>query len=111
MKLPFRENAYVPKEKLIDYLLSETHAGGKSKAKFFRSVGFNDSNISLLEKSLLKIARTTEEIKDMSESIHGVKYVIDGKIHTPSKKIVKVRTIWILEPNQKAPRFVTTYPV
>ncbi|MBI2028010.1 MAG: hypothetical protein HYT07_00230 [Candidatus Levybacteria bacterium] len=110
MKLPNRKNAYIPKEKLTDYILSETHSGGKSKAKFFRSVGFNETNTSLLEKFLLSIA-ITQEVKDVSGSIHGNKYVIEGKINTPSKKIVKIRSIWILEPDQKAPRFVTAYPV
>src|SRR3989344_6416993 len=110
MKLPNRKKAYIPNEKLTDYILSETHSGGKSKAKFFRSVGFNETNTSLLEKSLRSIA-ITQEVKDISESIHGNKYVIEGKIHTPSKKIVKIRSIWILEPDQKAPRFVTAYPV
>lgn len=110
MKLPLRKNAYIPREKLTDYILSETHADGKLKAKLFRKFGFNETNISLLEKSLLNIAYT-QEVKDIVESIHGTKYVIDGKITTPSGKILKIRTVWILESNKNAPRFVTTYPV
>lgn len=110
MKLPHRKNAYIPKEKLTDYILSETHADGKLKAKLFRKVGFNETNLALLEKSLLNIAYTGE-VKDIVESIHGTKYVIDGEIKTPSGKILKIRTVWILEPNKNAPRFVTTYPV
>jgi len=39
MKLPDREKAYIPLLKIKDYLLSETHPIGKSKAKFFRSCG------------------------------------------------------------------------
>lgn len=110
MKLPHRKNAYIPKEKLTDYILSETHADGKLKAKLFRKFGFNETNVSLLEKSLLNIAYK-QEVKDIVESIHGTKYVIDGKIKTPRGKILKIRTVWILEPNKNAPRFVTTYPV
>lgn len=37
MKLPDKEKAYIPLLKIKDYLLSETHPIGKSKAKFFRS--------------------------------------------------------------------------
>lgn len=110
MKLPFRKNAYIPKEKLTRYILSETHADGKLKARLFRKVGFNETNVSLLEKSLLNIAYT-QEIKNIVESIHGTKYVIEGPIETPSGKILKLRTIWILETNENIPRFVTTYPV
>lgn len=110
MKLPNSDKAIIPKEKLTDYLLSETHAGGRSKAKFFRSLGFNETNISLLEKHLLNLA-VAQDVKVTSESIHGVKYVIEGDIHTPSRKVARIRTIWIMEPGQHTPRFVTAYPV
>jgi hypothetical protein len=110
VKLPNSENAFIAPEKLTDYLLSEFHPGGKSKAKFFRPAGFSEINASLLKKSLLKIAKT-QHIKNITESIHGIKYIIDGKIKTLNRKNVKVRTVWILEPNQNAPRFVTAYPV
>lgn len=50
MKIPNSQNAFIPLSKLRDYLLSETHAVGKSKAKLFRAKGFNTSNINLLEE-------------------------------------------------------------
>lgn len=110
MKLPNRQNAYVPKEKLLDYLLSETHIDGKTKAKFFGSIGFNENNTSKLEQALLKVA-TKNRVKSISESIYGIKYVIDGEIQSPTGKVANLRTIWIIEPNKKMPRFVTAYPV
>ena len=110
MKLPHYENSIIPINKLTGYILSETHTVGKLKAKFFRTAGFSETNVSLLEKSLLKIA-TTQEVKDIIATIHGRKYIIDGKIHTPNRKVLTVRTVWIIEPGQKIPRFVTTYPV
>lgn len=110
MKLPFRENAHIPKEKLTEYLLSETHADGKLKAKLFRKFGFNETNTPVLERSLLNIAYT-QEVKNIVESIHGTKFVIDGEIKTPTNKTLNIRTVWILEPNKNTPRFVTAYPV
>ena len=77
MKLPNRENAYISPEKLTDYLLSETHPVGKSKAKFLRSVGFNESNVDVLEQSLILIAQSNEVI-DTTKTSHGTKYVVDG---------------------------------
>ena len=50
MKLPNYNNVYIPFAKTNEYLLSETHIVGKSKAKFFRAVGFNKSNAKLLKK-------------------------------------------------------------
>ena len=110
MKLPNASQAIISKEKLIDYVLSETHSTGRFKAKFFRVLGFNKTNVSLFEKALHTIV-THEEVKDISTTMYGTKYVIDGKIKTPSGKIVTIRTIWIIERDQNRPRFVTVYPV
>lgn len=110
MKLPNASKVIISREKLTDYVLSETHSTGRFKAKFFRSLGFNEANVSLFVKALHTIANS-EEIKEVSTTMFGAKYVIDGKINTPSGKVVKIRTIWIIEQDQKEPRFVTVYPV
>ena len=109
MKLPNRKNAIILKEKLTDYLLSETHATGKFKARFFRSFGFDETNVDVLENSIRKLSKGA--ISEESVSSYGTKYAIDGKIDTPSGKSIKVRTVWIIEKGQKRPRFVTVYPV
>jgi len=49
MKLPNREQADIPQSKLIDYLLSENHAAGRSKAAFFRNFGFDQLNHLVLK--------------------------------------------------------------
>lgn len=53
MPLPNSEQAYVPPEKLTGYLLFETHAVGKEKARFFRAYGFTKENAHLLEQGLM----------------------------------------------------------
>lgn len=83
---------------------------GKSKAKLFRSVGYNELNVSLLKEGLLAIART-EEILDTQSSEHGVKYVVEGLLQTPAGGTLKICTIWIIDKGQDRPRFVTAYPV
>ena len=110
MKLPYGKNAYVPKEKFTEYLLSETHAVGKLKAKFFKSAGFDETNVTQLERVILAIAHD-EEVKEVISSPYGKKYVIDGTLSTSSKKKVKIQTVWIIETGEKRPRFVTAYPV
>jgi hypothetical protein len=110
LRLPNKEKAYIPRHKILDYLLSEKHAVGKSKARFFRSLGFDESNAGELEQGLLGIAQT-EAIKESVASPHGTKYVIDGFLKTPQGVEVRIRTIWIIEVGHQAPRFVTAYPV
>ena len=110
MLLPNLEKAYILRKKLEFYLLSEVHTVGKSKAKFFRSMGFDETNIDLLEQSLLKIGQT-QEVNEMVLSPHGMKYVIDGLLQTPSGSFLNVRTVWIIDPGSTDPRFVTAYPL
>ncbi len=110
MKLPYRKKAYISEEKLTEYILSETHTVGRLKSRFFRSAGFDETTVPLLTKYLLAIAYS-QEVEETTTSTYGKKYVIDGKIQGPSGKILKVRTVWIIETRQKFPRFVTTYPV
>jgi len=110
MKLPNRKQAYVPQAKLANYLLSEIHVVGRWKAKFLINLGFDESNISLLQKALLIIAQK-EEVKDTISSSHGTKFIIDGSLQSPIGKTVDIRTIWIIDKDQKKPRFVTAYPI
>lgn len=110
MKLENKEYAYIPLAKLLDYLLSETHPVGKSKAKYLRSLGFNEANINLLKEGLLSIARS-EDVNDVIPSSHGVKYVIDGTLQTPMGVIIKLRTIWAIDKDMDRPRFITAYPI
>ncbi len=110
MKLPNCERAIVPVEKLTDYLLSLTHAVGGSKARYFRAIGFDEENVGTFERNLLEIAQSNE-IVDEKTSAYGVKYVIDGILETPGGEEIYLRTVWIIETGQAAPRFVTAYPV
>ena len=109
MKLPNRENAYIPPSKLTGYLLSETHSVGKAKAGFFRIVGFDEARVEMLERGLLAIARF-EEVREVMTSMYGTKYVVEGTLETPTERRVQVRTVWIVELDQDRPRFVTAYP-
>lgn len=109
MKLPNGENAYIPPAKLTRYLLSETRSVGKAKAGFFRITGFDIASVSELERGLLAIA-LSEEVQEVVRSLHGTKYILDGALQSPTGRIVIVRTVWIVEPNQDRPRFVTAYP-
>jgi len=110
VKLPHRNNVLISREKLVQYILSETHALGRFKAKFFQSLGFNKTNVHLFEESLRTIAKF-KDVKDVISSPYGTKYVLDGRVKTPTGKIVKLRTVRIIEKGQNRPRFVTTYPV
>jgi hypothetical protein len=65
MKLPTRENAFVPPSKLKDYLLSETHVVGRSKAKFFRGSDLMNRTLNYwngVYSRLLEIKKSTKKL-------------------------------------------------
>ena len=109
MELPKKSRAHVPPEKVTEYLLSETHAVGKSKAKYFRSYGFNDENAGDLADGLLAIAQNAP-VESSERSPYGTKYIIDGDLETPNGDMIPVRTVWIIETDDDTPRLVTAYP-
>lgn len=110
MKIPNCSGAYIPTHKLSEYLLSRTHSVGRWKGRFFRALGFNETNVDFLEQGLISIANS-EDVKDAIASTLDTKYIIEGSLKTPAGTFVPVRTVLIIEAGQDRPRFVTAYPV
>jgi hypothetical protein len=109
MNLPNSEKAVVTPDKLKDYLLSKSHLVGRWKASFFRSIGFNETNVNELKDALLDVAHRGE-VKSTTTSAFGVKYVVEGKIFAPNGKNVIIQTVWVVESGEVRPRLVTAYP-
>jgi hypothetical protein len=110
MRLPNAEKAYVPPRKLLDYLLSPSHPVGGPKARFFRSAGFDDANVSSLEQGLIELARSGE-VAEIEQTPHGTKYAVEGVLETPARGPRRIRTLWIIDAGGESPRFVTAYPL
>ena len=113
MKLPYRLKAFIPPEKIDDYLLSSIHEKGKYKAAFFKKIGFDTTNKALFEKSLLQIA-LNDDVVSIREIINkgkyfGKLYVIEGKIEL--SKVAKIKTVWKLLQNKRKPSLVTVTPL
>ncbi len=110
MELPNKSRAYISISKITDYLLSETHIVGRSKARLFRSFGFDETNVNKFKQGLIKIAQT-ELVAEITETIYGKKYVIDGELETPNGNMIHLRTVWIIETGDDIPKLVTAYPL
>jgi hypothetical protein len=50
------------------------------------------------------------EVVVSMETSHGIKYIVDGALITPSGKRPTVRTVWIVDRGSENPRLVTAYP-
>ena len=109
MKLPGAERAVVDPAKVCDYLLSPEHPVGRSKARFFATLGFTRDGWPALRDALLAHARTGEAALGAA-SPFGQKYVVRGIIRGPGGREATVETVWIVLAGEDAPRLVTAYP-
>jgi hypothetical protein len=109
MKLPDPRRAIVEREKITEYLLNDAHPDNGGKASFFIAHGFSQEGWLTLASAFLKLAQETDVAITM-ESSHGIKYIVDGALSTPSGKRPTVRTVWIVDRGSENPRLVTAYP-
>ena len=62
-RLPNARHAIVPEAKVVGYLLSRTHAFGRTKAAFFESFGFTSTAWRALSQALLDHAEKGDIVK------------------------------------------------
>ncbi len=110
MRLPNAEQAWVPEEKVVHYLLSQAHPLGRLKARFFLRLGFRPEHPEALISALKQLAREYNVVK-REQTPYGVKFVVDGWLESPTGSQSRVRTVWIIEKGQRFPRLVTAYPL
>ena len=106
--LPNADRAVIDPRKLTDYLLAHSHPVGRSKARFFESLGFVTAEAEVLASALRELAREPDGIT-AEDSGFGTKYIADGLLRGPITT-GRVRSIWIIEHGSEIPRFVTAYP-
>jgi Domain of unknown function (DUF6883) len=109
MKLPNASNAIVSREKTADYLLNPAHPDNGGKAEFFTRLGFNREQWEMLAAAMKNLA-ATGEVTNTTESSHGKKYVIVGRIQSPDGQTPVVQAIWIVDKGLDTARLVTAYP-
>ena len=110
MKLPNRESAMVPRSKVEGYLLQIDHPIGGGKAKFFIHFGFHRERWEELATALRGHAQENPVTETLTDA-DGTTYVIEGRMTTPSGRQPRVRTVWLVEIGELAPRFITAYPL
>ncbi len=110
MKVPNEDVAVVPRAKVVDYLLSESHFDGRHKAAFFRSFGFAPQDWQELAEALKRHVHQ-HEIAAEKPSPFGRRFIVEGIMQMPDGRTPLVRTIWFLRSEENRPCFVTAYPL
>jgi ribonucleotide reductase alpha subunit len=108
--LPNANKARIDREKIIEYLLCESHPDGWAKAAFFTKFGFTIEQWEVLAESLRKHGMNNPIVKTV-ESGYGVSYCVEGPIETPGGVRPNIRTVWIIEEGFTEPRLITAYPI
>lgn len=109
MKLPNREKAHIPREKILDYLLSPTHRDGKPKHDFFIRFGFTRERWEQLANVLIQHVQS-HDVQAFFETPFGYRYIIEGVIMCPDGRQPVILSVWFIDASGNAPRLVTAYP-
>jgi hypothetical protein len=110
VKLLHHELAVVPREKMLDYLLSLTHPQGRHKAVFFASFGLSPENWETLA-DLLKRHAADHPVTTLETTPFGTRYVVEGIMEMPDGRCPCVRSVWFVAEGEESPRFATAYPI
>jgi len=107
--IPNMDHAVIQTPKITDYLLSDTHPIGRSKAAFFRGCGFSVDQPDVMVDALVEHGKSNRAYSKPTS--YGLKYIVDGEIATPARGEVCIRAIWFVEAGASHPIFVTAYPL
>jgi uncharacterized protein DUF6883 len=107
--LPNAANATLEDQKITHYPLDPANPKGAGKAKFFMARGFTQANWGQLKSALLDHPQTNQVSKQIANQ-HGEKYEISCSLLTPDTINPCIISVWIIQPSDPFPRFVTAYP-
>jgi hypothetical protein len=108
MKLPHADRATIDIAKLRDYGLNPLHPEGKHKARVFSAaLGFSLSDAEKL-RAMIIAAISTEDATTGATDEHGARYAVDFSTQG-LRGMVTIRTAWIIDRGETAPRLVSCY--
>lgn len=108
MRLPHPEQATIDIAKLRDYGLNLLHPEGKHKARVFAAaLGISAPDAEKLRDMIFAAIFTNEAIIGHSDE-HGSRFVVDFSTQG-LRGIVGIRTVWIINRDETAPKLVSCY--
>ena len=108
-QLPRVANAILDDRKITRYLLNTIHPTGAAKAKFFMSFGFSPPHWAELKSALLNHPQNNS-VTSQSSNPFGQKFEVSCSLVAPDGRNSCIISVWIIEPPDPNPRFITAYP-
>lgn len=109
MKLPNAQIAVIEPKKLSEYLLNTQHKRGGSKARLLYHFGYRAVDWERLASDIRQ-SHLEADLQATTQTAYGVRYEIHAPLHTPSGRMLMVRTIWQIDTDKYIPRLITLYP-
>jgi hypothetical protein len=109
-KLPNANIAVIPESKIVDYLLSDKHRVGKSKAAFFKSFGFSHEWWQELKDALHQHV-LKNSLAEIEQTLYGMRYIVDGDLQAPDGSFLCIRSVCFVRTGEMAPTFITAHPL
>lgn len=103
------EKATIDPLKLKNYVLSTTHPIGRFKAVLFQQMGYTAESWEQFAEDI-RMQHLALDAKPGEKTKYGQKYIICGDMKGSSGKVVRLKSIWIIETGEDFPRFITIYP-
>jgi hypothetical protein len=100
------EGAIIPREKLLNYLLTPRRKNDKSG--FLAQAGFTLANPVQLEQAIRRLIAENDAVSDRQNE-YGIFYRVEGGLYGPEGRLLIV-TIWIQQTIDDRFRFVTLKP-
>jgi hypothetical protein len=108
-QLPRVANAILDDRKVTQYLLNSVHPAVASKAKFFMSFGFSPGSWAELKSAFLSHPHSNP-VTNQASNAFGQKFEVSCSLVTPDGRNPCIISVWIIEPPDPDPRFITAYP-
>ena len=106
---PDLRSAWVPLEKITDYLLDPESVDGAPKAQFFLAHGYSRETTAALAEALSRALPDGDLVASHSTPF-GQKWEIDVRLATPRGTTIHLASVWIQETGTDRLRLVTAYP-
>jgi len=110
LKLPNAERAAIDLAKLREYSLNPAHPAGKHKARVFATLlGFTATDAERVREMILAAVLQHEATEGRTDE-HGIRYTVDFEAQGV-RDMVTIRTAWIIDTGETAPRLVSCYVI
>ena len=106
--IPNYRLAYCEANKVRDFILTPEHDDNKGRAVVFFALGYNKAHWEALANDLCSQLLPHVDAVEVPD-IYGRRFIVEGPLEGPSGTAI-VRTVWLVDIGQDAPRLVTAYP-